>query len=126
MDKIRIKNLRSLQDTGKIEMKPITILVGKNSSGKSTFLRFFPLMKQTIATRTNEPILWYSSRYVDFGSFQESINFKNKNETIGFEFEFKIPNFSINGMVKTFYPELLLFRTNREFFKKSSKKRFSY
>ncbi|HHP1049474.1 MULTISPECIES: AAA family ATPase [Bacillus cereus group] len=91
MDKIRIKNLRSLQDTGEVEIKPLTLLVGKNSSGKSTFLRSFPLLKQTLETRTNEPILWYSSRYVDFGSFHESLNFNNKDETIGFQFDFKIP-----------------------------------
>lgn len=127
MDKIRIKNLRSLQDTGKIEMKPITILVGKNSSGKSTFLRFFPLMKQTIGTRTNEPILWYSSRYVDFGSFQESINYKNRNETIGFEFEFRIPNFGVDVKLNEIYSRLLLLSDDnkRPFLKKSAKKDFS-
>ncbi|WP_176542355.1 AAA family ATPase [Bacillus wiedmannii] len=91
MNKIRIKNLRSLRDTGEIDVKPLTVLVGKNSSGKSTFLRFFPLMKQTLETRTNEPILWYSSRFVDFGSFEESINYKHKKEKICFEFEFTVP-----------------------------------
>lgn len=74
VDKIRIRNLRSLKDTGEVELKPLTLLVGKNSSGKSTFLRVFPLFKQTLETNTNEPILWYSSRYVDFGSFNESLN----------------------------------------------------
>ena len=37
-------------------------------------------MKQTLETRTNEPILWYSSRFVDFGSFEESINYKHKKK----------------------------------------------
>lgn len=71
---IQIKNLRSLKDTGPIDIKPLTILVGKNSSGKSTFLRFFPLMKQSFSTTTNEPILWYDKDSVDFGSFKESLN----------------------------------------------------
>ena len=44
MDRIRLQNFRSLQDTGEIEIKPLTLLVGKNSSGKSSFLRFFPLI----------------------------------------------------------------------------------
>lgn len=44
---IRIENLRSLTDTGNIELKPLTILVGKNSVGKSTFARTFPLLRQT-------------------------------------------------------------------------------
>ncbi|WP_223643465.1 AAA family ATPase [Planococcus sp. 4-30] len=97
MDSIRIKNLRSLKDTGEVELKPLTLLVGKNSSGKSTFLRTFPLFKQTIETKTNEPILWYSSRYVDFGSFQESINKITDKEgpekkLISFDFKFNIPS----------------------------------
>ena len=46
MQSIEIKNLRSLKDTGRVELKPITLLVGANSSGKSTFLRTFPLLKQ--------------------------------------------------------------------------------
>lgn len=79
MYKIRIKNLRSLKDTGDLDIKPLTIVVGKNSSGKSTLLRFFPLMKQTLETRRNEPILWYSNSYVDFGSFEEALNKKEVN-----------------------------------------------
>ncbi|MCZ8533034.1 AAA family ATPase [Psychrobacillus psychrodurans] len=88
MDRIRIQNLRALKDTDYIELKPLTILVGKNSSGKSTFLRFFSLMKQTLETRTNEPILWYSPSYVDFGSFEESLNHESKEKLITFEFDF--------------------------------------
>jgi predicted ATPase len=87
---IRIKNLRSLKDTHNINLKPLTVLVGKNSSGKSTFLRFFPLLKQTLETRINEPVLWYSSRYVDFGSFEESLNRNSKNQLISFSFEFEL------------------------------------
>lgn len=89
MESIRIRNLRSLEETGEIELKPLTILVGKNSSGKSTFLRFFPLMKQTLETKTNEPILWYSSNNVDFGSFKESVNSNSKDSMI-FDFNFSL------------------------------------
>ncbi|QDY47006.1 AAA family ATPase (plasmid) [Planococcus glaciei] len=97
MESIRIRNLRSLKDTGEVELKPLTLLVGKNSSGKSTFLRTFPLFKQTIETKTNEPILWYSSRYVDFGSFHESLNKitakeEEEKKNISFDFKFSIPS----------------------------------
>lgn len=90
MEKIRIKNLRSLEDTGFISLKPLVVLLGKNSSGKSTFLRTFPLLKQSILTPITEPILWYSEKSVDFGDFGTSIN-KNKKsseESITFDFNF--------------------------------------
>ena len=48
MQSVGIKNLRILEDTGFIDIKPITLLLGANSSGKSTFLRFFPLIKQSV------------------------------------------------------------------------------
>lgn len=71
--KIGVKNLRSLKDTGLLEIKDFTFLLGKNSSGKSTFLRTLPLLRQSIETNTKGPILWYGS-YVDFGDFKTALN----------------------------------------------------
>lgn len=90
MNKFGIKNLRSFKDTGKIEIKPLTIAVGKNSSGKSTMLRIFPLFKQTFEVKVSEPILWYG-RYVDFGDYNQAKNKENKDEPISFSFDFTIP-----------------------------------
>lgn len=73
MDRIRLKNFRSLKDTGEIEIKPLTLLVGKNSSGKSSFLRFFPLIKQSLEESKHGPILWYKEKGVDFGDFETTV-----------------------------------------------------
>src|SRR5262249_49786416 len=54
-----VKNLRCLTDTGLVPIRPITVLVGRNSSGKSTFLRAFPLLRQSVETERKSPILWY-------------------------------------------------------------------
>lgn len=89
MKSIRIKNLRSLIDTNRLEIKPLTITVGRNSCGKSTLLRIFPLLKQTLETKTSTPILWYGP-YTDFGDFKQAINRKHKNELIEFWFEFEM------------------------------------
>ena len=91
---IGVQNLRSLYNIDEIEIKPITVLLGKNSAGKSTFLRMFPLLKQSNEERTSEPILWYGD-YVDFGDFEESkcknINKEKKDEdTINFSFRISI------------------------------------
>lgn len=83
MDSIRIENLRSLVDTKSIELKPLTLLLGSNSTGKSTFLRTFPLLRQSAEARTRGPILWYGD-YTDFGSFDVSVNNKADNITLHF------------------------------------------
>ena len=90
MEKIRIKNIRSLNDTGSVPLAPITLLVGENSSGKSTFLRTFPLIKQSISKKTDGPILWAGDvdDYVDFGSFKETVT-AGSNAKMEIEFQFK-------------------------------------
>ena len=89
MKSIRIKNLRSLVDTEEIAIKKINILVGGNSSGKSTFLRVFPLLKQSFNKKINGPILWCGDDddYVDFGSFEEAVNYSTKDKCIKLEFK---------------------------------------
>ena len=88
---IQMKNFRSLKDTGMQTLSPITILVGENSSGKSTFLRAFPLLKQSISKRTSGPILWAGDvdDYVDFGSFEETVT-NDGSDSITFAFSFSI------------------------------------
>jgi AAA15 family ATPase/GTPase len=76
---------RRLKLVPPIELKPITILVGKNSSGKSSFLRAFPLLPQSLMTRTSSPILWYGD-FVDFGSFDISVSNNATDQPISFSF----------------------------------------
>ncbi|HEA3200220.1 TPA: AAA family ATPase [Aeromonas veronii] len=81
MKHIRIKNLRCFSDTDYIEIKPINILIGLNSSGKSSFARTFPLLRQSIERKISGPILWYGP-YVDFGSYEEAKNRNNSDNHI--------------------------------------------
>ena len=87
MEAIRIENLKSIKDTGQIPLKSINLLLGPNSSGKSTFLRVFPLLKQSIEVRTKGPILWYGD-YVDFGNFATAVH-KGSAEIV-FHFDIKV------------------------------------
>ncbi|POM17919.1 Uncharacterized conserved protein [Burkholderia cepacia] len=68
-----VKNFRALVDTGVIELKPITMLVGRNSVGKSTFARVLPLLRQSNEEKRRAPVLWWG-KYVDFGSFADVVN----------------------------------------------------
>ena len=102
---LRLRNLRSFsddEDAPYVDIKPITVLIGKNSSGKSSFLRSFPLLRQSIEANTTGPILWYDS-YVDFGAFSEAKKFDSKNNIIYFDFKF---NITINNRM-SFMPKFL-------------------
>lgn len=82
---IRARNLRALGDTGHIRLAPITVLVGKNSIGKSTFARIFPLVRQSVEVKRRAPILWWG-KYVDFGTFEEAVNRNSSEKEIEFSF----------------------------------------
>jgi predicted ATPase len=103
MDKISVNNLRSLRNVEGVSLKPITALVGKNSSGKSSFLRIFPLLKQTISTRTSSPILWYGNN-VDFGDFSQSISRGTNDDCIEMGFEFLTSNTEDNYPKRSLLP----------------------
>ncbi|MCE6977980.1 hypothetical protein EI534_11385 [Pseudomonas frederiksbergensis] len=86
VESLRVRNLRSFGSSGEhIPFKKLNILVGRNSCGKSTFLRTFPLLRQSVQADTRSPILWYGS-YVDFGDLRTATN-TSANEVI---FDFKI------------------------------------
>jgi predicted ATPase len=88
MDSIRIRNLRCLEDTGLIKLDPLTILLGQNSSGKSTFIRTFPLLKQGTENNSKDPLCLYGE-YVDFGTFKEALNIEAKSDEISISFRMK-------------------------------------
>lgn len=73
MQSLRICNIKSIKDSGVIELKPITALVGKNSSGKSSFIRTLPLLRQSVESFISGPIS-FSDRLVDFGEIEEIKN----------------------------------------------------
>lgn len=96
----RIKNLRSVVDSGLIPIRKINILVGRNSSGKSTVLRFLPLLRQSVEQRTKGPILWYG-RLVDFGSFTNAARDNDVSRGIQFEFELGLERKSLSRRAST-------------------------
>ncbi len=106
MKSIRLKNLRSFKDSGDVPIKDINLFVGQNSSGKSSFLRTFPLLRQSILRDTRGPILWYDDTLVDFGSYAEAKN-RYAEKTDGIIISFKI-NIKSNPRRYFFYDSVKL------------------
>lgn len=97
MKTIRLQNFRSLVDTTSISICPISVLLGQNSSGKSTLIRSLPLLKQGLGVRTQGPFLWLG-QLVDFGSFDETVSGFSQDSSISIEFSFDVPiDAAING-----------------------------
>ena len=83
MNSLRLKNIKSFSDSGEIEIKPITVFVGKNSSGKSSLIRFPAVLAQTSLADSDSPIKFYG-KMVDYGNFDDVLH-KGCDGKLGFE-----------------------------------------
>jgi len=101
---IHIKNFKSLCDTGEIEFRPITLLVGPNSSGKTAVLQTLLMLKQTLESRNLETPLVLRGKYVNLGSFRDVI-FRHELD--------KVLEISLGIGVKTAKKSLIRLRTTK-------------
>jgi hypothetical protein len=87
VEAIRLKNFMAFEDSGWIELKPITLLFGRNSSGKSAILRAVELLRQSRDLPGSRGPLAFSVRGgVDLGEFKDAVHGKVSSREIGFAF----------------------------------------
>lgn len=84
IESIRLKNYKAFEDTGRITIAPVTLIMGKNSSGKSSVIKLFPFISE--ATSRDDlsecrlyPIpgiktLRLGSRFEDLFHFRKFVN----------------------------------------------------
>lgn len=86
---LHLKNYKSLKDNS-FDLSKINVLIGENSSGKSSLLKFFILLKQSMMGFKNRSSLNIALKgeYFDFGNYKDIISFNETNEKFIFEFEF--------------------------------------
>jgi len=82
MFQLNIQNFRSFKNID-FDFSRINILIGPNNSGKSTLLKFFLMLKQSIDEK--ESPLTVKGKLVDLGLFEDVI-YKGNNEKKEFEF----------------------------------------
>lgn len=115
---LRVRNLRSFgESNGFVPLLPINILVGRNSCGKSTFLRTFPLLRQSMQADTKSPILWYGN-FVDFGDLNSAKNLAADNVCFDFKLDISVnasPNFLMEGSALSKLKAQLLYFTSKDF-----------
>ena len=86
IDKISLKNFKAFKDA-EIEIKPITIFVGPNNGGKSSFIQSILLIQQTLIGSGKE-VLSLNGQLPNLGDFEGVVNQKAKAKEMGFKFDF--------------------------------------
>jgi len=61
---LRVQNFKAFEDTGMVELQPLTLLSGINSAGKSTLFQALLLLKQTLESSRSAQVLDLSGPFV--------------------------------------------------------------
>jgi len=84
---LNIDNYRSFKNL-EFDFTRVNILIGENSSGKSSLLKFLLILKQSLEN-SKEANLLLSGEYADVGNYNDMIYFHKTDENLTFEFTFK-------------------------------------
>ena len=90
---IRLQNFMAFKNTGWIELRPVTLLFGRNSSGKSAIIRALLLLKQSLESRDANAPLIFSGSLVDLGSYYNAVHRHDLKRDISFGFRLSRPPF---------------------------------
>lgn len=86
--KFQWKNFKSFSDTGNIEIKPITILLGSNGSGKSSLIQPLLLLGQTLESADKSVPMMTRGEYINAGTFKDIVHNHIDNNMVEFKFTF--------------------------------------
>ena len=90
LSELKLSNFRMFDDEVTVRFKPLTVLIGRNSSGKSSIIKFVLMLKQSTLSESSQfPVVDGSS--VKMGTFKELKNKKTKKATLRFELSFCAP-----------------------------------
>jgi predicted ATPase len=73
LNKLRIRNFKCFEDTGEMDIRPLTLLVGPNSSGKSSIMQFLLALRQTVESPDIQVAFAPNDSWVRLGSYPDFI-----------------------------------------------------
>ena len=89
ISKIEIKNYKAFDnEVNTLELRPITLLIGKNSSGKTSLCKLLPLLENATSGELDTPLL-LKNNDITLGSRFEDL-FHNGSTMIVYNFIIKI------------------------------------
>ena len=87
LEAFRLQNFMGFADTDWIKLRPITLLFGRNSTGKSAILRALLLLRQSLSSLPEDgPFLFVADDGFDFGSYQDLVRDRNMDYEMSFWF----------------------------------------
>lgn len=85
-----IKNFKPIVDSGELQLAPVTVLAGRNSSGKSSLLQSILMIAQTLGSRLLDRPLLPNERLVQLGTFEDILSELVSSRTLELRFGLEI------------------------------------
>ena len=89
ISEIYIQNIRGFKALSKTRIRRLTLLVGENSTGKTTFLGAYNALAQLLYKNPNEIYNPFNKGPFDFGTFQNIVHKGEKEFLLGGSFQMK-------------------------------------
>lgn len=96
ISRIGFKNFRVFEQS-EFDLKPITLITGANSSGKSTLFKSLLLLKQNVQNNENLENLILSNKPYFLGTFETTKNNNNEDDYFSLIFGFEVLPFKLDG-----------------------------
>lgn len=87
-----IKNFKPIVDSGELQFAPVTVLAGRNSSGKSSLLQSILMIAQTLGSRLLDRPLLPNDRIVQLGTFEDILSEMAYSRTLELQFSLEMGN----------------------------------
>ena len=98
LSEYQIHNFKAFANQEKIPIRPITLIYGQNSSGKSSVLQSLLLLKQTLQEATDpQTLLLAKGNFVDLGNYSQYINNHDLDKSFSFKVFFDLDTEQIMG-----------------------------
>ncbi|MDP3930005.1 MAG: AAA family ATPase [Bacteroidota bacterium] len=116
INKIFFKNYKSFKDQQELELKPITILIGKNSSGKSAVAKLPTLIEGSLSGNFEDPLLTTNNNVELGAEFRDLVHERiGSLEIILENFENKLTVEVASGNKDHDFPRIRKWVLNEEF-----------
>jgi predicted ATPase len=69
--KLSLGNFKAFEELNDIELSPLTVIMGRNSGGKSSILHSLLLLKQTLDSNTGNAAILLEGKYLKYSSLSE-------------------------------------------------------
>lgn len=108
----RLHNFKAFEDSGLIELKPITVLAGANSGGKSSILQSLLLLKQTLEAPPDIE-LSLDGKFLQYSSFSDVVYGKPTLSSAQLTFSFYLENHVNLNRWARFFPGVTYLENER-------------